>query len=52
MLLHNININVAIADILLYRWRLYDAQEPIYQKSEAKNYLVHFNCPWGLSIIK
>ena len=45
MLLHNININVAIADILLYLWSLYDAQEPIYQKSEAKNYLVYFKSP-------
>ena len=45
MLLHNIKINVAIANTLVYFLSLYDPQEPIYQKSEAKNYLVHFKSP-------
>ena len=30
MLLHNTNINVAIADILSYIWSLYDLQKPSY----------------------
>ena len=33
MLLHNANINVAIAVILLYRKTLYDLQEPRCKKS-------------------
>ena len=49
MLLHNVNINVAIADILLYLWSLHAAPR---RYLEAKNNLVHFNCPWGLSIIE
>ena len=36
MLLHNTNINVAIAHILLYRKSLYDLQKPIYKKSSGR----------------
>ena len=36
MLLHNANINVAIAHILLYRKSLYDLQKPIYKKSSGR----------------
>ena len=45
MLLHNININVAIANISMQFLSLYEPQEPRYPKINSKHFHCSLNCP-------